>query len=241
MPDTINNKRGFPQLNHTSIDFYNNHVIQITHPYTLGNHHYKHAKDFKLSRYACWCLSRNNPNMIFSRTYFISPIIKPDMTFNEMNTWCYQFARINLRKQLAQLEKILNGILYKHHINFRDFQEQATITLFNETPAAIRNQNSLSRTNKKPLADYMGAATLFTKQRALKSIIDTINQYKYITPEIIYNIASEEFARAHTYAEKNLHTPPINDIQKSTTQQIQSTLTEIERKFITKYASQKIR
>ena len=241
MPTLHNSRRSFSQLQPTNIDFYNNHVIQITHPYTLGTHHFKHAKDFKLSRYACWCMSRNNPNMIFTRTYFISPIINPKMSFNEMDTWCYQFARINLREQLAHHEKIMNAILYKHQCNFHNFKQITSIALYGDTPSVIRHKCGLSTTNNKPLSDYMGAATLFCRTRTLKRIIKQIPTTHNISTSEIYDIAYDEFSAERNHMIQNMHVNPSDDIFKTSIQQTQSKLKQTERDFILKYGFQKLR
>lgn len=236
MPRPTNSTRGFPQLENTNIDFYNNHVVQITHPYTLDNHYFKNAKDFKLSPYACWCMSRKNPYMIFARTYFISPIIDPNMTFDTMNAWCYQFARVHLREQLSRYTKKLNGLLYKHGVNFHDFSEQNTIALFNETPATIRNKNALNTHDKRPLADYMGSMLLFYKQEILQNIIKAITQEDFITHQEIFDIAYNEFSAIRTKFITEMGIDPIRDITHTPIQQIQSILMQKERDFINKYA-----
>lgn len=241
MPSTPEPTRAFPKLQPTDIDFYNNHVALITHPYTLGNHHFKNAKDFKLSRYACWCMSRSNPNMIFSRTYFIAPIIDPHMSFEQMNAYCYQFARIHLREQMSRQEKRINAILYKHNCNFNDFKQSTTIALFGNTPGTILNQNGLSTNSKKPLSDYMGAATLFERTRALKMAIDKINHTPNITKTQIYDITCTEMSHARSRAIQNMHIDPANDISRIPVQKTQSVLMQTERDFINKYAFEKLR
>ena len=241
MPRTQEPTRTFPKLQPTDIDFYNNHVALITHPYTLDNHHFKHAKDFKISRYACWCMSRNNPNMIFSRTYFIAPIINPHMSFDQMNTYCYHFARVHLREQLSRQEKRINAIVYKHDGNFHDFKKLTTIALFGDTPDIILNQNGLSTNSKKPLADYMGAATLFERTRALEQAICKISHTPNITKTQIYDITCTALSHARNRTIQNMHINPANDIFQIPVQKAQSLLMQTERDFINKYAFQKTR
>lgn len=242
MPTSSNSRRAFPQLVPTSLDFYNNHVIQITHPYTLDTHHYKHAKDFKLSRYACWCMSRNNPNMIFSRTYFISPIISPNMSFTDMNAWCYQFARVHLREQLTKHEKIINAIANKHKIDFNKFRRVNRAALFgNHSKSHIAEQNDFYIPHHTPLADHMGAATLYERANALTRAIQRINNTPKITQSTILEIIYTELNNARHIMIHNLHIDPCNDIRRTPVQKIQSILTQTERDFILKYGFQNIR
>lgn len=242
MPLPSNSKRGFPQLIPTDINFYNKHITQISRPYTLDTHQYKHAKDFKLSRYACWCMSRNDPNMIFSRTYFISPILAPNMSFNDINLWCYQFARINLREQLSKYEKIINGIAYKHKINFNKFRNLNRAALFGDhSKSHIAEQNDFYISPNTPLADHMGAATLYTRSHALYNAITKINQTHPINSETILETIFNELNTARTNMIKNLHIYPEHDIYQTSAPQIQSKLMRTERDFINKYSLQKTR
>ncbi len=241
-PSASNSKRGFPELNPVNIDFYDQHVAQITHPYTLGQHRYKNAKDFKLSRYACWCMSRNNPNMIFSRTYFISPIINPTMDFETMEKLSYQFARVYLRDKLSKYEKKINGIAYKHHINFNEFRNCNRAALFGDhNKAHIAERRDFYISPRTPLADHMGAATLYARTNALHNAIQRINSIQRIRPDQIFEIIFTELntARTQMITTQNIH--PENDISCTPAPQIKSQLMRTERDFINKYAFQKLR
>ncbi len=242
MPSTPEPTRAFPKLQPTNIEFYNNHIALITHPYTLDNRHFKSSKDFKLSRYACWCMSRSNPNMIFSRTYFIAPIIDPHMSFEQMNAYCYQFARIHLREQLSRQEKIINAIAYKNKIDFNEFRRINRAALFadhSKSHIAARNDFYISRNT--PLADHMGAATLYTRTQALENAIAKINHTQPINSRKILEIIFTELDNARINMTKNLHIRPEDDISRIPVQKTQSLLMQTERDFINKYAHQKMR
>lgn len=242
MPTDKNQKRSTPKLTSTDINFYNTHITQITHPYTLDTHHYKNAKDFKLSRYACWCMSRNNPNMIFSRTYFISPVIDPQMNFLTMNAWCYQFARVNLREQLTKYEKIINAIAHKHKIDFNEFRRLNRAALFEDSSKShIAERNDFYISHNTPLADHMGAATLYARIHALKNAITKINHTQPIYPNKILEIIFTELNNARINMIKNQHIHPEDDIFRLSAPQTQSKLMRTERDFINQYAFQKTR
>ena len=104
------NGHRMPKMGPTDPTFFYEHVVDKTQPYTIGKRRTHTPDDLSLSRYACWCMSRNNPDLIFARTYFISPSIKPNMSLHELKSNTYQFARVDLRSQLAYYENILSGI-----------------------------------------------------------------------------------------------------------------------------------
>ncbi|MBQ5700420.1 MAG: hypothetical protein IIV74_03965 [Alphaproteobacteria bacterium] len=240
MPTKNRPNQGTPQMTTPTTTFYDMHVKTITHAYQLGSHAYKKAKDFKLSRYACWCMSRNNPYMIFSRTYFISAVIDSEMNFDTMQQLSYQFARVNLRAQLSKYEKIINAIANRHKIDFNKFRRINRSALFNDhSKSHIAERNDFYISPHTPLADHMGAATLHARANALRIAIQRINQLGHITPDKIFKIIFTELYTARENMIKNLNLRPENDIFRTPAPQIESQLARTERAFIKKYAYQR--
>ena len=240
MPLPAKSKRGFPQLTTPTIDFYNQHITTIKHAYQLGTHPYKNAKDFKLSQYACWCMSRNNPDMIFSRTYFIAPTIISNPDFETLKALCYQFARPDLRIKLSKYEKTINAIAHKNKIDFNEFRRVNRTALFGDhSKSHIAEQNDFYISPNTPLADHMGAATLYERANALERAIKRINQTHPITKNKILEIIFSElnFARDNMIKKQNKY--PERDIFPISAPQVQSQLMRTERDFINKYAHQK--
>lgn len=242
MPVQKQQQRGTPQLIRTDLSFYEGHVATIQHEYKLDCHTYKHAKDLQLSRYACWCMSRNNPAMIFSRTYFISPVITPQMKFDDMKKLSYQFARIHLREKLTRYEKIIAGILQKHGGSFRQFNHAMTRAFFyNYSANDLKEIHRIRTKPNDPIANYMGAATLNARISALRNGIEKFNQVHYKNlptfEQIIYNELIN--ARVHEIHDHNIR--PEQDIFQTPVSQIQSQLMRAERDFILKYSNEKIR
>lgn len=242
MPIPQKSKRTTPQLIRTNLPFYDEHVATIRHEYTLDHNAYKNAKDLRLSRYACWCMSRSNPAMIFSRTYFISPIIDPRMNFDDMKNLSYQFARVHLRDKLTHYEKIIAGILKKHNADFRQFNHAMTRAFFyNYTASDLKDIHRIQIKPNDPLANYMGAATLNARINALHKSIElfkrTHKQNFATFEQITYNELVN--ARVHEIHDHNIR--PEQDIFPTPVSQIQSQLMRTERDFILKYSNEKIR
>ncbi|MFQ6702613.1 MAG: hypothetical protein ACLRFO_00210 [Alphaproteobacteria bacterium] len=242
MPVQKQQQRGTPQLIRTDLSFYEGHVATIQHGYKLDCHTYKHTKDLQLSRYACWCMSRNNPAMIFSRTYFISPVITPQMKFDDMKKLSYQFARIHLREKLTRYEKIIAGILQKHGGSFRQFNHAMTRAFFyNYSANDLKEIHRIRTKPNDPIANYMGAATLNARISALRNGIEKFNQVHYKNLPTFEQIIYNELINARVHEIHNHNIRPEQDIFQTPVSQIQSQLMRAERDFILKYSNEKIR
>ena len=242
MPIPQKSKRTTPQLVRTDLPFYDGHVATIQHEYTLDSNAYKYAKDLQLSRYACWCMSRNNPTMIFSRTYFISPIINPRMKFDEMKNLSYQFARVHLRDKLTHYEKVIAGILNKHNADFRQFNHAMTHAFFhNYTASELKDIHRIQIKPNDPLANYMGAATLNARIGALHKAIETFKRIRKQNIATFEQIIYNELIKARVREIHDHNIRPEQDIFPTPISRIQSELARTERDFILKYSNEKIR
>ncbi|MBQ2858798.1 MAG: hypothetical protein IJE82_00345 [Alphaproteobacteria bacterium] len=242
MPTQTKQQRSTPQLIRTDLPFYDGHIATIRHEYTLDHSAYKNAKDLRLSRYACWCMSRGKPSMIFSRTYFISPIINPHMSFDDMKNLSYQFARVHLRDKLTHYEKIFAGILKKHNADFRQFNHAMTRAFFyNYSANDLKEIHRIQIKPNDPLANYMGAATLNARINALHN---TIEKFKHTHKQNIATfeqIAYNELINARVQEIHDHNIRHEQDIFQTPISQVQSELSRTERDFILKYSNEKIR
>ena len=242
MPATTKPQRGTPQLIRTDLPFYDGHVATIRHEYTLDRTAYKHAKDLRLSRYACWCMSRNRPSMIFSRTYFISPVINPRMKYDDMKKLSYQFARVYLRDKLTHYEKIIAGILKKHNADFRQFNHAMTRAFFyNYGANDLKEIHGLQIKPNDPIANYLGAATLNARINALDNAIEQFKRAKKQNIATFEQIVYNELVNARVREIHDQNIRPEQDIFRTPVSQIQSELSRTERDFIFKYSNEKIR
>ena len=242
MPSPKKSTRATPQLIPTALPFYDGHVATIRHEYTLDHISYKHAKDLRLSRYACWCMSRQNPAMIFSRTYFISPIINPRMKFDEMRHLSYQFARVHLREKLTNYEKIIAGILKTHNADFRQFNHAMTRALFyNYSANDLKDIHRIQIKPNDPLANYMGAATLNARINAIHNAVEHFKRATKPNLATFEQILYHELINARVREIHDTSIRPEQDIFPTPISQVQSQLMRTERDFILKYGNEKIR
>ena len=223
-------------------DFYHDHVVKFSHSYNLDGHQYKKAIDLKLSRYACWCLSRQNPYMIFARTYFMSPIIRSDMNFSDMQNLSYQFARVHLRQKLSGLENQLAGIINKTGGSFSQFNRSITRTFFYGYSANdLKDIFHIKNKSNDPIANYMGAASLNGKIHALGNAIYAFNHAPRQNINVISEILNDELTAQRVKMIRDLNIRPELDIFPIHISNVQSHLNCSERNFAHAYKGQKIR
>lgn len=242
MPAPQKSQRATPQLIDTDLTFYNGHVTTIRHEYSLNQNTFRNAKDLRLSRYACWCMTRQSPAMIFARTYFISPTVTPQMKFTDMKNLSYQFARVHLRNQLTKYEKILAGILTKYHADFKQFNHAMTRAFFyNYSTKDIKEIHDIPAKPNDPLANYMGAATLNARINALHITIQRFQSIRHQNLETFSEILYNELIKSRIKTIHDTSIRPEQDIFRTPISHVQSQLMRTERDFVLKYANTKIK
>ncbi len=242
MPTPQKSKRSFPQLASTTLDFYNQHIATIRHEYTIGKTKFKNAKDLKVSRYAAWCLCRQNPYMIFARTYFISPAISENLSFQEICRHSYQFARIYLRQQLSSREKTFNAIIHNLHGDHNTLNQISTNAMFDGISIReLKNINHIQNKPHDPLSNYMGAATLNARTIAIDNTIRRFNQSNIKTIDALCEILYDELTHQRIKTTTDTGIRPTNDIFSIHISQVQSLLMRTERDFILKYSDTRVK
>ncbi len=242
MPTQQKSRRATPQLINTDLPFYDDHVATIRHEYSLDHNTFKNAKDLRLSRYACWCMARQNPAMIFSRTYFISPVITPNMKFTDMKNLSYQFARVHLRNLLANYEKNLAGILTRYRADFKQFNHAMTRAFFyNYGANDLKEIHGIPLKPNDPLANYMGAATLNARINALHTAIKRLQSTHHPNLETFSELLYNELVKSRVKTIHDTSIRPEQDIFTTPISQVQSQLMRTERDFVLKYANTKIK
>lgn len=239
---TQTTKRGTPAMGTPTMEFYNDHVVQIRRDYNINGEPHRRGKDKRMSRYACWSMVRDNPDMIFSRTYFISPIIAPNMNFEQMRKLNYQFARVHLRNQLANMERQVGGILNSMHANFSAFYHIINQAFFyGYTTQDIKDGHNIPNRQNDPLANYMGSASLDGRIRAIDAAISRFAHTRNKSTDIFTEIMYDELVKQRINIIKNHDISPERDIYPAPVSQVQSQLAKTERDFINKYSKQKLR
>lgn len=222
--------------------FLADHTNTVKHAYNLGYHEYKHAKDLQLTRYACWCLVKNHTNNAFSYTYFISPIISENITFQDINSISYQFSRIPERATLARLNQHFNGIILNLNGTPAALNTKRIQSFFNNyTPQDLKSEHHITDT-KSSILDYMGATSLSYFIDGLHDIISKSHTNKYFRN--IYQFEAtmhQELINARKKMILETGIKPEQDIQRINITTVQKEQKHIENEFIKKYANIKLR
>lgn len=225
-----------------SFDFCTGHYDCIHRAYKLGYRNFNHANDLKLTRYACWSFLQGKPHTIFAQTYFLSPVIQPGMDFATLNKLSSEYARVSLRERISVAEKILAGILRSKYGNHREFYNSTSLALFNgKTYSDIKEIHHIPNKDGDTLLNYMGAHTLSARMTALYRAFDrynkltnpTIMQLDEILCDELYNQRAEMINRTGMRPENNISTTNINQVQQD--------LKLNQKKFISQYATKRIR
>ncbi|MDW2995553.1 MAG: hypothetical protein R8M71_01110 [Alphaproteobacteria bacterium] len=223
-------------------DFYTSHYECIHHEYRLGYLNFKHATDLKLTRYACWSFLKHIPNAIFGQTYFLAPVIKADMDFNALNKIASEYRRIKLRDDLSRAEKILAGILYSQHANYKDFYNSTSLALFNgKTYNDIKEIHNIPNKQNETLLDYMGRHTLHARIAALYRTFEKYNNSTNKTILHLNEILCNELFDKRVTMINTTGRRPEQDISQQHIDKVKKHLNNTEQAFTKKYSIQKIR
>lgn len=222
-------------------EFFQAHTVIYNHKYTINSPHppynqiTKNGPDIKLSRYACYCLFRDKPNLIFTRTYFMMP----NADFKTIYETSYRFARIYQREKLRESERKLSGILKKLDASIALFQYETTRTFFGEhTIDNIRDAYHLPQNT--PIADNMGAIALHARRTAIDNAIHKFDFAHTRDLRSFSMILHNELRIARNKMISEYKFPPEKDIQKTSIKAVESEYKKLEQQFIKQFATQNI-
>lgn len=225
-----------------SFDFCAGHYDTLHHAYKLDYREFKNANDLKLSRYACWSFLQNRPNTVFAQTYFMAPVLNPNMTFDAISTIASEYKRTELREQLSNAERILAGILNSKHANYKDFYNSTSLALFNgQTYNDIKEMHHIPNKPNETLLDYMGKHTLHARIAALYRTIERYNTSSDKTIINLENILCDELFNKRVAMINNTGRRPEQDISIQHIDKVKKHLKETQQAFIKKYSIQKLR
>lgn len=223
-------------------DFLRQHAVPYAHKYHIQSPHppynliHKKGHDFKLSRYACYCMFHDKPNLIFTRTYFMMP----DQSFETIYKTSYQFARIYQRAQLRESERILSGVLKKLNANIPLFQYECARTFFGGyTMDEVREMHGLNK--QHPLADNMGAISMHARRRAIDNAIHKFEFAHTRDLRSFSMILHNEMRATRTKMISEYKFPPEKDIQRTSIESVFSDYKKLESNFINQYAKQHLK
>lgn len=222
-------------------DFFRAHTSVYNHKYTINSPHppynqiTKNGTDIKLSRYACYCLFKDKPNLIFTRTYFMMP----NTDFKTIYETSYRFARIYQREKLRESERKLSGVLKRLDASIGLFQYETARTFFGEhTTDYIREAYNLP--TNTPITDNMGAVSLHARRHAIENAIKKFDFAHTRDLRSFSMILHNELRIARNKMISEYKFPPEKDIHKTPIKSVESEYKKLEQQFIKQYASQNI-
>ena len=227
--------------------FYTQHIDRTKRAYKLHSHNpdisdtlLHNAYDTMLSRYACWCFAKDRST--FARAYFISPLLKENITFEELQQYSTEYYRIYLRPKVSELENQLSGAIKGTGANFRDFYNQTNPYLFGGmTHADVKALNPEYISQDDTLLDYMGKHTLRARFCALRRTLDTYRHHPIKTAQTLRNLLIQELSIERGRMIHKAGIAPEQDILSTQVQKVASQLNKIEKQFVKQYATQTIR
>ena len=222
-------------------ELFKNHVVVYQHKYTIHSPHppynqiTKNGTDIKLSRYACYCIFRNKPNLIFTSTFFMMP----NADFKTVYETSYKFARIYQRDKLRESEHNLAGVLKSLDANHSLFQHEMTKTFCNGyTIDYLLDAYHLNP--KKALADNMGAISMHARRTAINTAIHKFNFAHTRDLQSFSSILHNELRIARNKMISEYKFPPEKDFHKATIRNIESEYKTLESNFIKQYANKNL-
>lgn len=203
---------------HNKINFYNlynAHAVSTRNDYQINTPMgiiSKHAGlDARLSRYACWAIIRQWPNMIFSQLYFMTP----NAMFNALNTDAKHFIRIPLRAQVAGNERIISAIAYRNNADMRWFAYYMHRAFFyGRNPDDIKSAYQIPLRRNDPISNYMGAASLAARRDGMNRAIKQLDENPNMRFEQFSKILYDELTTARVDVIKRTNRCPEQDICK---------------------------
>lgn len=207
------------------------------------NHHvqyeYKGHKqtDIRLSRFACWCLFKSNPQLLFYSLYFMIPNCTP-ATLNQAAS---KFDRIRLRAFVQSMENKLNGILRTLNTNYEAFRHETFREYYNGfTNKELREIYDLPQ--RAILADYMNAPSLYGRGIAIYNALEKFSSLPYTqhTDHQLAQILQNELRLARQKIIREYKTLPEKDICKTHIKELNAEYKKLEQNFIEKFAYQSL-
>ncbi len=225
----------------TPYELFKNHAVTHNHKYTIHSPHppytpiTKKAADIKLSRYACYCMFRDKPNLIFTRTYFMMP----NADFKTIYETSYRFARIYQRQKLRESERKLAGILKHLDASIALFQYETARTFFGEhTIDYLRDAYRLDKNTA--IADNMGAISLHARRTAIDNAIKKFDFAHTRDLRSFSMILHNELRTARNKMISEYKLSPEQDIRKTPIKSVESEYKKLETEFIKQYATKNL-
>lgn len=226
-----------PAKNISPYEFLKQHTTFTSRKYTIFSPHppfnpiNKNGKDIRLSRYACFCMFRDTPQLIFTRTFFMMP----NASFQTIYNTSYRFARIYQRERLRSSERQLAGLLKRLNANIALFHHETHKTFFGGTESDyIRTAYQIS--HNRALADNMGAISMHARRHAIDN---AITKFRFAPTQDFRSFAlifNNELLAARHKMFTDYKIKPEQDFYKTPINAIESEYKKAVRDFTKQYA-----
>lgn len=213
-------------------EMFHHHVIPITSP--AGQKTY----DMKLSRYAAWILTCENPRMAFTHAYFMMP----GHTADEMSYTANNLTRIHNHDILSQYNRRIAGILGRDNIPFFRFYADLHGTFFGTADTdALKAQNGIRITARDSIHNYMGAASMHAMANGIDTIIHRYDENGRRNSDALSYITVTEMGKARTEMANKTQRTPAMDIEKMHIKDLRFNIRNTEYAFVKKFMDEKLR
>lgn len=213
-------------------EIFRHHVIPISSPAGMKTY------DMKLSRYAAWILTVENPRMAFTRAYFMMP----GHTADEMSYTANNLTRMHNHDILSQYNRRIAGILDRDNIPFFRFYADLHGTFFGTADTnAIKAQNGIRITARDSIHNYMGTASMRAMANGIDMIIQRYDENGRRNADALSYITVREMGKARTEMATKTNRVPAMDIEKMHINDLRFNIRNAEHAFVKKFINEKLR
>ena len=143
------------------------HIREVTNMINVGKNAKRAAKDYMLTRYACYIIAQNGDprkeEIAFAQSYFAQQTRKQELIEQHMQN----LQRLENREKLCESEKRLSKNIYERGVDdfgFARIRSAGDAALFGKPTQAMKAQYGIGQ--NRPLADFLPALSIAAKNLA---------------------------------------------------------------------------
>lgn len=143
------------------------HIREVTNMINVGKNAKRAAKDYMLTRYACYIIAQNGDprkeEIAFAQSYFAQQTRKQELIEQHMQN----LQRLENREKLRESEKRLSKNIYERGVDdfgFARIRSAGDAALFGKPTQAMKAQYGIGK--NRPLADFLPALSIAAKNLA---------------------------------------------------------------------------
>ena len=145
----------------------NYHIREVKNMISVGKNALRQAKDYMLTRYACYLIAQNGDprkeEIAFAQSYFAQQTRKQELIEAHM----HNLQRLDTRERLRESEKRLSKNIYERGVDdagFGRIRSAGDTALFNKSTQSMKLQYNV--TGNRPLTDFLPNLTIAAKNLA---------------------------------------------------------------------------